>query len=632
MRAPERVYTVAVAFLACVSNVAAHTGPAYQYANGVWSPYGIPVEAQLWGKYAKPLEQMVDVVNEFGLKVLAEHNFLNDNNIAFSPYGLTGIMVALYEGVDGESSYEIQRSMQLPWERKAMRIGFRDIHRTLKTYFVPESGFLAGLALSNENVTFKDTYKNVLRFYGFDLSNDQLPTLPPKNDTTAKDDDHTSTDQNPTTVNPIESTEENKKGEETSSTTPPPEDNGSPGTEETTTIGVDIRQPITMPGPSSAPNSENAATTALQPTEFITNSPDVTASPTTETENSPSTTTTVASVDDMTSTSNALISTTMTETQTTSALDEPTINNEVEIITQTPTAESLSTDMGSTTITMTENTSMADTETPISGITATENTMATDAGSVAETMPTMGQITTLAETVPPLNESNLETLERKKKSIVDFIYTNPSYIDDYGYYGTMNLDTEYAEQYRNDLFLANGVKSVQVTFMYYETILEHAFLPHLQASALRLPLDSPRYYLLVILPTRSGNREVSLLLARLARESDLRDVYGALRPRRVRAVVPSFTVKGHVSLTTDLQKLGIRNVFEPRQRDFGPMTDQVGVYVRSVEQAVSVTIRKYKARAYYQNDTRGRRLGRGSPEPPPTGYVTHRRTHRRILG
>lgn len=75
---------------------------------------------------------MVDVTNEFGLKVLAEHNFLNDNNIAFSPYGLTGIMVALYEGIDGESSYQIQRGMQMPWNRNVMRVGFRDIHRTLK--------------------------------------------------------------------------------------------------------------------------------------------------------------------------------------------------------------------------------------------------------------------------------------------------------------------------------------------------------------------------------------------------------------------------------------------------------------------------------------------------------------------
>lgn len=91
--------------------------------------------------------------------------------------------------------------------------------------------------------------------------------------------------------------------------------------------------------------------------------------------------------------------------------------------------------------------------------------------------------------------------------------------------------------------------------MNYDTILEYAYLPHLEASALRLPLDSERYYLLVILPTRGGTVELGRLLARMARESDLSDVYSALRPRRVRAIVPSFIVKGHVTLTTDLQKV-----------------------------------------------------------------------------
>lgn len=92
----------------------------------------VPIEIKLWEPERTPLAQMVDITNEFGLKILAEHNFLNDNNIAFSPYGLTGILVALYEGVDGESSFQIQRGMHLPWNRNVMRIGFRDIHRTLK--------------------------------------------------------------------------------------------------------------------------------------------------------------------------------------------------------------------------------------------------------------------------------------------------------------------------------------------------------------------------------------------------------------------------------------------------------------------------------------------------------------------
>lgn len=91
--------------------------------------------------------------------------------------------------------------------------------------------------------------------------------------------------------------------------------------------------------------------------------------------------------------------------------------------------------------------------------------------------------------------------------------------------------------------------------MRYDAVLEHAFLPHLEASALRLPLDSDRYYLLVVLPNRGGPPELGRLLGRMARESDLADIYAALRPRRVRATVPSFIVKGHVTLTTDLQKV-----------------------------------------------------------------------------
>lgn len=103
-----------------------------QIALAATADYGIPIEIKLWDTGRTPLAHMVDVTNGFGLKVLAEHNFLNDNNIAFSPYGLMGILVALYEGVDGESSYQIQLGMQLPWNRNVMRIGFRDIHRTLK--------------------------------------------------------------------------------------------------------------------------------------------------------------------------------------------------------------------------------------------------------------------------------------------------------------------------------------------------------------------------------------------------------------------------------------------------------------------------------------------------------------------
>lgn len=48
-------------------------------------------------------------------------------------------------------------------------------------------------------------------------------------------------------------------------------------------------------------------------------------------------------------------------------------------------------------------------------------------------------------------------------------------------------------------------------------------------------------------------------------------------------------------------QLGIRDVFEPRQHDFTLMTRQSGVYVRSIEQAVSVAIRKYRPDDHKKN-------------------------------
>ncbi|XP_053601771.1 serpin H1 [Plodia interpunctella] len=547
------------------------------------SDYGIPIEIKLWDTGRTPLAHMVDVTNGFGLKVLAEHNFLNDNNIAFSPYGLMGILVALFEGVDGESSYQIQRAMQLPWNRNVMRIGFRDIHRTLKTYFVPEEGFLAGLALNNENVTFNDNYKKVLRFYGFDLEGDQLPTFPPgTNSTNETTTASTGTADGTTAMRPEAAT----TGTPATEAGPTREEGTTVPTREETTTNpnaetindVDVRIPETSTASAAASNAESTPTTN---TVYQT----TTQTPTTETAII-STITTNADVPTAAMTSTSALVTESTVSQTASSTvtptDEPTSNNEVDSMTTRESSVPSST--------MTD--AATSTTTTISDTTPTESSILT---MVTETS-TDGMSATETVDSTTITESTIESLERRKRSIVDFIFTNPPYIDDYLVYKSYNVDAGLQPINFDDekMFLANGLRNVQVTYMHYDTILEHAYLPHLEASALRLPLDSDRYYLLVVLPSRGGVPELGRLLSRMARESDLSDVYEALRPRRVRAIVPSFTVKGHVTLTTDLQKLGVRDVFEPRQRDFTPMTRQPGVYVRSIEQAVSVAIRKYR--------------------------------------
>ncbi|KAL4705652.1 hypothetical protein ACJJTC_011214 [Scirpophaga incertulas] len=552
--------------------------------------YSVPIEIKLWDSGRTPLAHMVDTTNAFGLKVLAEHNFLNDNNIAFSPYGLMGILVALYEGVEGVSSYQIQRGMHLPWNRNIMRIGFRDIHRTLKTYFVPEEGFLAGLALNNENVTFNNNYKKVLRFYGFDLENDQIPTLSPDNETLPTN--STAKPDITETTTTMHSTEDRSVRD---STTPTMREETTPNTNVETINEVDIRGPVattTVVSPiletnaeSSQPDipisSTSSASTNQQLEEAVTVS-----TPISETETS---TTTI--VNESSSMSMSTIANEITSLPTTPMQNESIDINEVDVTTANVVTSTLA------------ETNDENFETPSATESNSEITVSTLATPTTDTISTIDvstQSTGNSETssnIPTTNanETSIETLERRKKSIVDFIFTNPPYVDDYLIYRSYDVGLDLPiPKVDHKMFLANGLKSVQATYMHYDTVLEHAYLPHLEAAALRLPLDSDRYYLLVVLPSRAGAAELGKLLSRMARESDLSDIYSALQPRRIRAVVPSFTVKGHVTLTTDLQKLGIRDVFEPRQNDFTPMTRQPGVYVRSIEQAVSVAIRKYR--------------------------------------
>ncbi|KAI8430197.1 hypothetical protein MSG28_000552 [Choristoneura fumiferana] len=563
--------------------------------------YGIPLEIKLWDTGRTPLSHMVDVTNEFGLKVLAEHNFLNDDNIAFSPYGLMGILVALYEGVDGESSYQIQRGMQLPWNRNVMRVGFRDIHRTLKTYFVPEEGFLAGLALNNENVTFNENYKQILRFYGFDLENDKLPSFPANNSTI-----ETSTSSNVEDATSTVTTSLSTAGREEPATVPAREETtANPNAE--TLNDIDIRSPTIAPTTANIGNINVLSTTdALTTTIDLTTTSNVRSSmPTIET--------TTATVTIETLQSTTIETTTLTTLMNNSTESITTLNSNLNLEVETPAIS----DQILTTDTLSSEISTASITTGSTNVFLTTSTM-----QVAETVTTEQSVTASdtslvgATSIPGTSESTIEPLERRKKSIVNFIFTSPPYISDNVMYRGFDIPVPVPNDSNlggDQTFLANGLKSVQVSYMEYDAVLAHAQLAHLEAAALRLPLDSARYYLLALLPARADAAALPRLLARLARRSDLRDVYAALRPTRVRARIPSFTVKGHVILTADLQKLGIRDVFEPRQRDFAPMTPQPGVYVRSVEQAVSVALRRRES---------ARGAGRGARAVNVTESVT----------
>ncbi|GFG32229.1 hypothetical protein Cfor_06611, partial [Coptotermes formosanus] len=139
-------------------------------------------------------------------------------------------------------------------------------------------------------------------------------------------------------------------------------------------------------------------------------------------------------------------------------------------------------------------------------------------------------------------------------------------------------------------FLIDGVSEELVPVMSYTAIFRFAYLQRLHAQALEFPLDDERYKLLLLLPVeRRGLRQLIYDLT----SCSLREIYQALRPTRVQAIIPSFMVEGFVILTPTLQQLGIWDVFDPRRADLSGMSDDPELYVRNIEQSVTVVIRNY---------------------------------------
>ncbi|XP_057331887.1 mucin-2 [Microplitis mediator] len=147
------------------------------------------------------------------------------------------------------------------------------------------------------------------------------------------------------------------------------------------------------------------------------------------------------------------------------------------------------------------------------------------------------------------------------------------------------LDTE--DQKQTELnFLTNGNELVTITTMTYTTVLPFCYFPSLHAAGLEFPLDDPRYTIMILVP--DGNN-----LLRDLRGIKLRKLRQALTPNWVRATIPSFMLKGFVTLTGWLQKLGIQDAFEPRAADLSLMSPDLGIYARDVQQSIGVNIRNF---------------------------------------
>ncbi|XP_053594782.1 ionotropic receptor 93a isoform X3 [Microplitis demolitor] len=147
------------------------------------------------------------------------------------------------------------------------------------------------------------------------------------------------------------------------------------------------------------------------------------------------------------------------------------------------------------------------------------------------------------------------------------------------------LDTE--DQKQTELhFLTNNNELITITTMTYTTVLPFCYFPSLHAAGLEFPLDDPRYTIMILVP--NGNN-----LLRDLRGIKLRKLRQALTPNWVRATIPPFMLKGFVTLTGWLQKLGVQDAFEPRAADLSLMSPDLGIYARDVQQSIGVNIRNF---------------------------------------
>ncbi|XP_057668349.1 mucin-2-like [Diorhabda carinulata] len=363
---------------------------------------------------------MVDVVNNLGMKLLAIHNENNEDNIAISPYGALSILVALGEGIQGEAVRELQKSAHIPNDISVIRIGLRDIHRHLKSYFIPPEGFLAGLTLNHENVTLKPEYEDILHFYGFDIMSFNNALYP----------------NPPTTQKPIASTTDDGITKSTDATD---QSTTSPTTLDSSTISTPIST-TELPMNDIIPNIPEITTTSIESTtiEDILSNTD----------------SSVLTTESISTTKNTLTSTKLTTNEGSTIINEPTTISTTEDITNseyTPPADSTipTTEIPITEIKYTETTGNTNVKTTESTVTtevkATESAVTTEVKytesavttqSIVDEMPTTEvkytesatEIATTESIVSemPITESVLTTDVETTESIVSEMPTTGS--------------------------------------------------------------------------------------------------------------------------------------------------------------------------------------------------------------
>ncbi|XP_016959757.1 uncharacterized protein LOC108031062 [Drosophila biarmipes] len=531
----------------------------------------------LAAKELTPAEVMVDLTNYLTHRLLHYHSILNRNNFAFSPTALVSVLVALFEGSAGHSAEELRHVLQLPNNRDVTRVGYRDIHRRLRTYFFGSDNPLKGLSLNKGNVTVLKDFETVLMFYGYDLSVDMLSSTP-ANLTSDAEMVNTTMASNSTTAD-MEAETTTLKDSETTTEEP-----------STTTTEAPVTTTTEPPTTTTEAPAEAEATTEAP----ATTSGEEAAEPAAEDEAA------------------ELVSAFVAEEDA-----EPLLRIQKARVSRLPVSKLQAPLKHSSPIT----------PKPLYLPSARTMAMPMMARQVAERKPSPTR--QVISIIAPQVVGNI-SLTQKTKVARHKRHALPGYKDlDANLFLTLfnphthvphhplhipppvpvafapitnDFEPHYIGEaaegksnYNTDVishvFYLGNQQVVHTTFKVYNAVLYYKYFEHLKMSVLELELDTPEYNLMILLP--DYHTDIVAAAASLKLGPTLRLMRKQLKPRWVQAIIPDFKLHGTMFLTNDLQNMGICDVFEPNRADFRPMTDEKGVYVRHIEQSIDVTIRTH---------------------------------------
>lgn len=427
----------------------------------------------------------------------------------------------------------------------------------LQSYFIPQEGFLSGLSLSSEKVTLNPEYQSVLRFYGFDMTSFNTPIYPADITTTTQAHNMSTSEKATTEMVPATemSTMKRNNGETTLKDTTVLETTTRASTkftpEDRTMPSVTVSTTTTLQATTTPPTTETTITLGIENREGATE-PMTTETTTTSTASTATTQLT-------TTQGTTVVTTTLTSTLPTT---QPTTTEKIS--TQPITTEKITTTLGTS---KEEETTTPEATTTTTKTTAAEETTIEDKTTEQLTEKTIKESTPAGTTTTETSETESTTLEttteltttqestKKKRSLLDYYIAR--YYDDNQDITSFHLPhfprRETPKQINYSFLVNEKFEETGVHFMTYDVVLPFYYIRNLNSLALKFPLDSPKYYLLLILPVDTCG--IHKLICDIDSTISLKEIVQQMRPTFVRAVIPSFMLRGFVVLTSTLQKV-----------------------------------------------------------------------------